>query len=103
MIFYFGIKGFFGVFFFIWVELNRLVVIVCLRIVLVFNLFFIKILSFILMGLFKVEVSCVFLIEKGVNIFNLFFIFNFVNWVIVIVVNMYVVFKLMILDIGKMF
>lgn len=44
-----------------------------------------------------------FMIEKGVNIFNFLLIFNFVNWVIGVVVFMYVVFKSMIFDIGKMF
>ncbi|VBB77881.1 Putative protein similar to meiotically up-regulated gene 190 protein of Schizosaccharomyces pombe [Podospora comata] len=102
LIFYLGIKGLFGVPFPIWVELNRLVATVRLRIALAPNPPFIKTLSFTLMGLPKVEASCVPLIEKGANILNLPLISNFVNWAIATAANMYVAPKSMTLDIGKM-
>lgn len=102
LIFYLGIRGFFGVPFPIWVELNRLVATARLRISLAPNPPFIKTLSFTLMGLPKVEASCVPLMEKGANILNLPVISNFVNWAIATAANMYVAPKSMTLDIGKM-
>ncbi|KAK5660782.1 hypothetical protein OQA88_12149 [Cercophora sp. LCS_1] len=102
LIFYLGIKGLFGVPFPIWVELNRLVATARLRISLAPNPPFIKTLSFTLMGLPKVEASCIPLIEKGANILNLPVISNFVNWAIATAANMYVAPKSMTLDIGKM-
>ncbi|KAK1761112.1 putative meiotically up-regulated protein [Echria macrotheca] len=102
LVFYLGIKGLFGVPFPIWVELNRLVATARLRISLAPNPPFIKTLSFTLMGLPKVEASCVPLIEKGANILNLPVISNFVNWAIATAANMYVAPKSMTLDIGKM-
>lgn len=102
LIFYLGVKGLFGVPFPIWVELNRLVATVRLRVALAPNPPFVKTLSFTLMGLPKVEASCVPLIEKGANILNLPLISNFVNWAIATAANMYVAPKSMTLDIGKM-
>ncbi|KAK3344000.1 hypothetical protein B0T25DRAFT_314295 [Lasiosphaeria hispida] len=102
LIFYLGIKGFFGVPFPIWVELNRLVATARIRIALAPDPPFIKTLSFTLMGLPKVEASCIPLIEKGANILNLPVISNFVNWAIATAANMYVAPKSMTLDIGKM-
>ncbi|KAK4241085.1 hypothetical protein C8A03DRAFT_41483 [Achaetomium macrosporum] len=102
LIFYLGIKGLFGVPFPIWVELNRLVATVRLRMALAPNPPFIKTLSFTLMGLPKVEASCVPLIERGANVLNLPVISNFVNWAIAAAANMYVAPKSMTLDIGKM-
>ncbi|KAL8346560.1 hypothetical protein RB598_000453 [Gaeumannomyces tritici] len=102
LVFYLGVKGLFGVPFPIWVELNGLVSTVRLRISLAPNPPFIKTLSFTLMGLPKVEASCVPLVEKGANILNLPVISNFVNWAIATAANMYVAPKSMTLDIGKM-
>lgn len=102
LIFYLGIKGLFGVPFPVWVELNRLVATARLRVALAPNPPFIKTLSFTLMGLPKVEASCVPLIERGANILNLPVISNFVNWAIAAAANMYVAPKSMTLDIGKM-
>lgn len=102
LVFYLGVKGLFGVPFPIWVELNRLVATVRLRVALAPNPPFVKTLSFTLMGLPKVEASCVPLIEKGANILNLPLISNFVNWAIATAANMYVAPKSMTLDIGKM-
>ncbi|KAL2135868.1 hypothetical protein VTI74DRAFT_6631 [Chaetomium olivicolor] len=102
LIFYLGVKGLFGVPFPIWVELNRLVATARLRVALAPNPPFVKTLSFTLMGLPKVEASCVPLIEKGANILNLPLISNFVNWAIATAANMYVAPKSMTLDIGKM-
>jgi hypothetical protein len=102
LIFYLGVKGLFGVPFPIWVELNRLVATARLRVGLAPNPPFVKTLSFTLMGLPKVEASCVPLIEKGANILNLPLISNFVNWAIATAASMYVAPKSMTLDIGKM-
>lgn len=102
LIFYLGIRGLFGVPFPIWVELNRLVATARIRISLAPNPPFIKTLSFTLMGLPKVEASCVPLVEKGANILNLPVISNFVNYAIATAANMYVAPKSMTLDIGKM-
>ncbi|SPQ27673.1 dd72ee82-fbca-4bc3-8468-06269e0ff8fc [Thermothielavioides terrestris] len=102
LIFYLGVKGLFGVPFPIWVELNRLVATARLRVELAPNPPFVKTLSFTLMGLPKVEASCIPLVEKGANILNLPVIFNFVNWAIATVANMYVAPKSMTLDVGKM-
>ncbi|KAK0634692.1 hypothetical protein B0T17DRAFT_485561 [Bombardia bombarda] len=102
LVFYLGIKGFFGVPFPIWVELNGLVATARIRVALAPNPPFIKTLSFTLMGLPKVEASCIPLVEKGANILNLPVISNFVNWAIATAANMYVAPKSMTLDIGKM-
>jgi len=102
LVFYLGIKGLFGVPFPIWVELNRLVATARFRISLAPDPPFIKTLSFTLMGLPKVEASCIPLIEKGANILNLPVISNFVNWAIATAANMYVAPKSLTLDIGKM-
>jgi hypothetical protein len=102
LVFYLGVKGLFGVPFPIWVELNRLVATARLRVSLAPNPPFVKTLSFTLMGLPKVEASCVPLVEKGANILNLPLISNFVNWAIATAANMYVAPKSMTLDIGKM-
>ncbi|KAK4455546.1 hypothetical protein QBC34DRAFT_481522 [Podospora aff. communis PSN243] len=102
LVFYLGIKGLFGVPFPIWVELNRLVATARFRISLAPDPPFIKTLSFTLMGLPKVEASCIPLVEKGANILNLPVISNFVNWAIATAANMYVAPKSMTLDIGKM-
>ncbi|KAK3304294.1 uncharacterized protein B0T15DRAFT_557884 [Chaetomium strumarium] len=102
LIFYLGVKGFFGIPFPIWVELNRLVATVRLRVALAPNPPFVKTLSFTLMGLPKVEAGCVPLVEKGANVLNLPLISNFVNWAIAAAANMYVAPKSMTLDVGKM-
>ncbi|KAK3387230.1 hypothetical protein B0H63DRAFT_153745 [Podospora didyma] len=102
LVFYLGLKGFFGVPFPIWVELNRLVATARIRVSLAPDPPFIKTLSFTLMGLPKVEASCIPLVQKGANILNLPVISNFVNWAIATAANMYVAPKSMTLDIGKM-
>jgi len=102
LIFYLGVKGLFGVPFPIWVELNGLVATARIRVSLAPDPPFIKTLSFTLMGLPKVEASCIPLIEKGANILNLPLISNFVNWAIATAASMYVAPKSMTLDIGKM-
>lgn len=102
LVFYLGMKGLFGVPFPIWVELNSLVATARIRVSLGPNPPFIKTLSFTLMGLPKVEASCIPLIEKGANILNLPLISNFVNWAIATAAGMYVAPKSLTLDIGKM-
>lgn len=102
LVFYLGMKGLFGVPLPIWVELNGLVCIARIRVALSPNPPFIKTLSFTLMGLPKVQASCIPLVEKGANILNLPLISNFVNWAIATAAGMYVAPKSLTLDIGKM-
>ncbi|POS75940.1 meiotically up-regulated 190 protein [Diaporthe helianthi] len=102
LVFYLGMKGLFGVPFPIWVELNGLVCTARLRVALAPNPPFIKTLSVTLMGLPRVEASCIPLIEKGANVLNLPVISNFVNWAIATAAGMYVAPKSLTLDIGKM-
>lgn len=102
LVFYLGMKGLFGVPFPIWVELNGLVCTARIRVALSPNPPFIKTLSFTLMGLPKVQASCIPLVEKGANILNLPLISNFVNWAIAAAAGMYVAPKSLTLDIGKM-
>ncbi|EPE07768.1 meiotically up-regulated protein [Ophiostoma piceae UAMH 11346] len=102
IIFYLGIKGLFGVPFPVWVELNGLICTVRLRVALTPDPPFVKTVSFTLMGLPKVDASCIPLLEKGANVLNLPLISNFVNWAIAAAANMYVAPKSMTLDIGKM-
>ena len=102
IVFYLGIKGLFGVPFPVWVELNGLVCTVRLRVALTPDPPFVKTLSFTLMGLPKVDASCIPVLEKGANVLNLPIISNFVNWAIATAANMYVAPKSMTLDIGKM-
>lgn len=102
LVFYLGMRGLFGVPFPIWVELNSLVATARIRLSLSPNPPFIKTMSVTLMGLPKVDASCVPLVEKGANILNLPLISNFVNWAIATAANMYVAPKSLTLDIGKM-
>ncbi|CAK7265921.1 hypothetical protein SEPCBS119000_001758 [Sporothrix epigloea] len=102
VVFYLGVRGLFGVPFPIWVELNGLVCTVRLRVALSPEAPYVKTVSFTLMGLPKVEASCIPLLEKGANILNLPLISTFVNWAIAAAANMYVAPKSMTLDIGKM-
>lgn len=102
LVFYLGIRGLFGVPFPIWVELNGLVCTARIRVALSPDPPFIKTLSFTLMGLPKVQASCIPLVEKGANILNLPLISNFVNWAIATAAGMYVAPKSLTLDIGKM-
>ncbi|KAH6850996.1 hypothetical protein B0I37DRAFT_372951 [Chaetomium sp. MPI-CAGE-AT-0009] len=102
LVFYLGVRGLFGVPLPIWVELNRLVATARLRVALAPDPPFVKTLCFTLMGLPKVEASCVPLVESGANILDLPLISNFVNWAIATAANMYVAPKSMTLDVGKM-
>ena len=102
LVFYLGAKGLFGVPFPVWVELNRLVATVRLRISLAPNPPFVKTVSFTLMGLPKVEASCVPLVRRGANILNLPLISSFVNWAIATAASMYVAPKSMTIDVGKL-
>ncbi|KAK7746974.1 hypothetical protein SLS53_002162 [Cytospora paraplurivora] len=102
LVFYLGMRGLFGVPFPIWVELNSLVCTARIRIALSPAPPFIKTVSVTLMGLPKVEASCIPLVEKGANILNLPLISNFVNWAIAAAAGMYVAPKSLTLDVGKM-
>ncbi|KAL2160081.1 hypothetical protein VTH06DRAFT_1736 [Thermothelomyces fergusii] len=102
LVFYLGVRGLFGLPFPIWVELNRLVATVRLRVALAPDPPFVKTVSFTLMGLPKVEASCVPLVEGGANVLDLPLVSNFVNWAIAAAAGMYVAPKSMTLDVGKM-
>ncbi|KAK3901438.1 hypothetical protein C8A05DRAFT_44906 [Staphylotrichum tortipilum] len=102
LVFYLGIRGLFGVPFPVWVELNRLVATTRLRVSLAPDPPFVKTVSFTLMGLPKVEASCVPLVQHGTNILNLPLISNFVNWAIGAVAGMYVAPKSMTVEVGKL-
>ncbi|KAI1639351.1 hypothetical protein F4809DRAFT_138302 [Biscogniauxia mediterranea] len=101
LVFYFGIKGLFGVPLPIWVELIGLVGTVRIRLQMTPEPPFLKAVTFTLMGVPKVEAGCTPMIERGVNILNLPLISNFVNWAIKTAASMYVAPKSMTIDLGK--
>ncbi|RPB05375.1 hypothetical protein L873DRAFT_1662648 [Choiromyces venosus 120613-1] len=100
--FYAGIKGLVGVPIPIWVELKRLVGTVRMRLQLTPDPPFIETLTFTLMGIPQVSVSCIPMIERGINVLNLPLISQFVNASIATAANQYVAPKSMTLEIGKM-
>ncbi|KAJ2906907.1 hypothetical protein MKZ38_009770 [Zalerion maritima] len=102
LIFYLGIKGFFGVPFPIWVELIGLVGTMRIRLQMSPEPPFLKTVTFTLMGVPKVQAGCTPMFQKGVNILNLPLISNFVNWAIKTAASMYVAPKSMSLDLSKM-
>ncbi|TVY49638.1 Meiotically up-regulated protein 190 protein [Lachnellula occidentalis] len=102
LVFYLGIKGFFGVPLPIFVELQELVGTVRLRLQMSPEPPFLKALTFTLMGLPKVQAGCVPMLETGINILNLPLISNFVNYAIGAAANEYVAPKSMTLDMGKL-
>jgi len=102
LVFYLGIKGVFGVPLPIFVELQRLVGTVRIRLQMSPEPPFLKNLTFTLMGLPKVQAGCVPMLQSGVNILNLPLISNFVNYAIAAAANEYVAPKSMTLDMGKM-
>jgi len=102
LVFYLGIKGLFGVPLPIFVELQRLVGTVRIRLQMSPEPPFLKALTFTLMGLPKVQAGCVPMLQTGVNILNLPLISNFVNYAIGAAANEYVAPKSMTLDMGKM-
>ena len=102
IIFYLGVKGLVGVPFPIFVELQRLVGTVRLRLEMTPDPPFLKSLTFTLMGVPKVQAGCVPMLERGVNILNLPLISNFVNYAIGAAASMYVAPKSMSLDMKAM-
>ncbi|KAI5799888.1 hypothetical protein EDC01DRAFT_648048 [Geopyxis carbonaria] len=102
VVFYAGIKGLFGVPLPIWVELKGLIGTVRLRLQVSPDAPFLKTLTFTLMGIPKVSVSCIPMMEKGINILDLPMISNFVNASIATAANEYVAPKSMSLELGKM-
>ena len=102
LVFYLGMKGLFGVPFPVWAQLDGLVATVRLRVSLTPEPPFVKTVAVTLMGLPKVQASCIPVIQKGANILNLPLISNFVNWAIATVAGMYVAPKSLTLDVGKM-
>ncbi|KAF2839541.1 hypothetical protein M501DRAFT_719156 [Patellaria atrata CBS 101060] len=98
LVFYLGIKGFFGVPLPIFVELQSLVGTVRLRLNMTPEPPFLKNLTFTLMGLPQVSAGCIPMVEKGVNILNLPLISNFVNYAIGAAASMYVAPKSMSID-----
>lgn len=102
LIFYLGVRGFFGVPFPVWVELVGLVATARMRIQLTPDPPFLKTVTVTLMGRPNVQAACTPMVEKGVNILNLPLISNFVNWAIGAVASMYVAPKNLTLDISSM-
>lgn len=102
LVFYLGVKGLFGVPLPIWVELQRIVGTVRLRLQLSPEPPFLKTLTFTLMGLPKIQAGCMPMLETGINILNLPLISQFVNYSIAAAANEYVAPKSMSLDMGKM-
>ncbi|KAI0900452.1 hypothetical protein F4806DRAFT_156767 [Annulohypoxylon nitens] len=102
LVFYLGVRGLFGIPLPIWVELIGLVGTVRLRLQMTPEPPFLKAVTITLMGIPKVEAGCTPMIERGVNIFNLPVISNFVNWAIKTAAGMYVAPKSLTLDLGKM-
>jgi C2 domain len=98
LVFYLGLKGFFGVPFPVFVELQSLVGTVRLRLHMTREPPFLKTLTFTLMGVPHVQAGCIPMFEKGVNILNLPLISNFVNFAIGAAASMYVAPKSMIID-----
>ncbi|MCJ1476556.1 hypothetical protein MMC13_005222 [Lambiella insularis] len=102
LVFYLGLKGFFGVPLPIFVELQGLVGTVRLRLQMTPEPPFAKNLTFTLMGIPQVTAGCVPMIKHGPNILNLPLITNFVNYAIGAAASMYVAPKSMTLDLGAM-
>ena len=98
LVFYLGIKGLFGVPLPIFVELQRLVGTVRLRLNMTPEPPFLKTLTFTLMGTPHVQAGCIPMVKKGVNILNLPLISNFVNYAIGAAASMYVAPKSMSID-----
>ncbi|TGZ83248.1 hypothetical protein EX30DRAFT_329320 [Ascodesmis nigricans] len=102
LVFYTGIKGLVGVPLPIWVELKGLVGTVRLRLHVTPDPPYVKTLTFSLMGIPKVSVSCIPMVEKGINVLDLPMISNFVNAGIATACNEYTAPKSMSLELGKM-
>lgn len=98
LVFYLGVKGFFGVPLPIFVELQGLVGTVRLRLNMTPEPPFLKNVTFTLMGVPQVQAGCIPMLEKGVNILNLPLISNFVNYAISAAAGMYVAPKSMMID-----
>lgn len=98
LVFYLGIKGLFGVPLPIFVELQGLVGTVRLRLNMTPEPPFLETLTFTLMGAPQLQVGCIPMVEKGVNILNLPLISNFVNYAIGAAASMYVAPKSMSID-----
>ena len=102
LVFYLGLKGFFGVPLPVFVELQGLVGTVRLRLQLSPEPPYAKNLTFTLMGVPQVSAGCVPMIKHGPNLLNLPLITNFVNYAISAAASMYVAPKSMQLDLGAM-
>lgn len=101
LVFYIGIKGFFGVPFPVFVELQNLVGTMRMRLQMSPESPFLKKLTFTFMGLPKIQASCTPLVKTGIDVLSLPLISNFVNKAIGTVVSEYVAPKSMTLDVGK--
>lgn len=85
----------------IWVELKGLVGTVRMRLQLAPDPPFLKTLTFTLMGIPQVAVSCIPMVESGINVLNLPIISQFVNASIATAANEYVAPKSMSMELGK--
>ncbi|MCJ1418967.1 hypothetical protein MMC32_005318 [Xylographa parallela] len=102
LVFYLGMKGFFGVPLPVFVELQGLVGTVRLRLQMTPEPPFAKNLTFTLMGVPQVTAGCIPMMKRGPNLLNLPLITNFVNYAISAAASMYVAPKSMSLDLGAM-
>ena len=100
LVFYLGLKGFFGIPLPIFVELIELVGTVRIRLQMTPQPPYAKNLTFTLMGVPKVSAGCVPMIQRGPNILNLPLITNFVNYAIGAASSMYVAPKSMSIDLA---
>ncbi|KAL2001374.1 hypothetical protein VTN02DRAFT_1842 [Thermoascus thermophilus] len=102
LVFYLGVKGLFGVPLPIFAELIELVGTVRARVQMTPEPPFAKSLTFSFMGLPHVRAGCTPLVKRGVNVFNLPVISQFVNYAIGAAANLYVAPKSMTLDLSMM-
>lgn len=104
VVFYVGIRGFFGVPIPIWVELKGLVLTARIRLQVTPDPPFLGQLTFTLMGVPQVEVACLPMSrdQKGLNVLDLPLISNFVDSSVKTVASEYVAPKSMTLDLRKM-
>lgn len=102
LVFYLGVRGFFGIPFPVWVELQGLVGTVRIRLQMSPEPPFLKALTFTLMGVPKVQAACMPMVQTSINILDLPLISKFVNYAIGAAAAEYVAPKSMTLDMTKL-
>lgn len=102
LVFYLGIKGFFGIPFPVFVELIEIIGTVRLRVQVTPEPPYVQDVTISLMGLPHIRAGCTPMLRQGVNIMNLPLISDFVNHAISAATNMYVAPKSMSIDLRQM-